>query len=180
MEEVRRPRTVANLSKEQMMNSIKNDNFMLKFMPKTLDKLTNAMLFYNQTLFNTESDIEDLEKKMEEIHAFLTFSGAKMIADPFIPDYLGFEFDSTQAGINVYSKEGWFISQKGDKWGIIGPEGNHYFVALENMYFGYAFLKAVGCPVSVDDYLYDKTTHIDLEKIKEEAKMIEQNYTERV
>lgn len=173
MEEVRRPRTVAAVTKENLAKGIKKENILLNLMPKTVDNIANAMLFYNQALVKTENEIEQIEKKMEEIDAYLTYSGGKMIADPFIPDYLGFEFDSTQAGITVYRKKGWFISQKGDKWGIIGPDSQHYFVSLENMYFGYAFLKAVGCPVSIDDYLYDKTTNIDLEKIKKEAKLID-------
>lgn len=173
MKEVRRPRTVGAITKENLVKGIKKENILLNLMPKTVDNIASALLFYNQALVSTEDEIEAIEKKMEEIDVYLTYSGGKMIADPFIPDYIGFKFDSTQAGITVYSKEGWFISQKGDKWGIIGPDSQHYFVSLENMYFGYAFLKAIGCPVSIDDYLNDKTTGIDLDKIKKEALLID-------
>lgn len=96
-----------------------------------------------------------LEKRYADAKGKLHGSGFMMIMDPFIPQYIGFEYvDDQGAGKSYYVKEDFVITSGIDNtWVVFSKSLNPTTIKIKNMYQGVMVLEALGANVSVDDYL---------------------------
>lgn len=110
-----------------------------------------------------KADAIECEIELNQIKKKNRQSGAHLLLQPFMPDYLGFTFtrirdkktDIFQA--DVYTKEGFNIGRhiETDKpeWIILDPTGGKTEIKIDNMYQAIVLLQSLGLKISIEDYL---------------------------
>ncbi len=98
-------------------------------------------------------------RRMEKLDSLVKESflcGYHLEADPFIPEYLGFEeivLERDDTDFRMYSKDGYSISRTGDQWVILSPKNVESIVPITNMFMAINILSSCGMDINFKDYM---------------------------
>lgn len=117
-------------------------------------------------LDRVKDDTVECEIELQQLKNKNYKLGAHLLSQPFMPDYLGFEFtrirdkktDAFQA--DVYTRDGFNIGRhietEKTEWIILDPKGNKFETNMDNMYHAIVMLQYLGLDISVEDYIHGR------------------------